>query len=65
MHRTPQPGVMMALMTRMRDVDATDPEQLTRAEIEGRRQCREYFRFLQGLREYSGCRDPARGRVRA
>jgi hypothetical protein len=34
-------------MTRMRDVDATDPEQLTRAEIEGRRQCREYFRFLR------------------
>ena len=47
MHRTPQRGVMMALMTRMRDVDATDPEQLTRAEIEGRRQCREYFRFLR------------------
>lgn len=46
-HRTPQPGVMMALMTRMRDVDATDPEQLTRAEIEGRRQCHEYFRFLR------------------
>ena len=46
-HRTPQAGVMMALMTRMRDVDATDPEQLTRAEIEGRRQCREYFRFLR------------------
>lgn len=46
-HRTPQPGVMMALMTRMRDVDATDPRQLTLAEIEGRRQCREYFRFLR------------------
>jgi glycine/D-amino acid oxidase-like deaminating enzyme len=46
-HRTPQAGVMMALMTRMRDVDATNPEQLTRAEMEGRRQCREYFRFLR------------------
>jgi FAD dependent oxidoreductase len=46
-HRTPQPGVMMALMTRMRNVDATDPEQLTRAELDGRRQCREYFRFLR------------------
>src|SRR6185437_10450985 len=46
-HRTPQAGVMMALMTRMRNVDATDPEQLTRAELEGRRQCREYFRFLR------------------
>lgn len=47
LHRTPQTGVMMALLTRVRDVDATDPEQLTRAEIEGRRQCAEYFRFLR------------------
>lgn len=46
-HRTPHAGVMMALMTRMRSVDATDPEQLTRAELEGRRQCHEYFRFLR------------------
>jgi FAD dependent oxidoreductase len=46
-HRTPQRGVMMALMTRVRDVDATDPDALTRAEIEGRRQCAEYFRFLR------------------
>jgi glycine/D-amino acid oxidase-like deaminating enzyme len=54
-HRTPQPGVMMALMTRMRDVDATDPWQLTRAELEGRRQCREYFRFLR--ENVPGCED--------
>jgi len=46
-HRTPHAGVMMALMTRVRSVDATDPEQLTRAELEGRRQCHEYFRFLR------------------
>jgi hypothetical protein len=46
-HRTPQPGVMMALMTRMRNVDATNPEALTHAEIEGRRQCHEYARFLR------------------
>jgi glycine/D-amino acid oxidase-like deaminating enzyme len=46
-HRTPLPGVMMALMTRVRDVDATDPDALTRAELEGRRQTREYFRFLR------------------
>lgn len=46
-HRTPLEGVMMALMTRMRNVDATDAEALTRAEIEGRRQCQEYFRFLR------------------
>jgi glycine/D-amino acid oxidase-like deaminating enzyme len=46
-HRTPQAGVMMALMTRVRNVDATDPEQLTAAELEGRRQAHEYFRFLR------------------
>jgi hypothetical protein len=46
-HRTPQPGVVMALMTRVPRVDATDPQQLTRAEIEGRRQASEYARFLR------------------
>jgi 2-polyprenyl-6-methoxyphenol hydroxylase-like FAD-dependent oxidoreductase len=46
-HRTPQPGIMMALMTRVRRVDATDPDQLSRAEVEGRRQAWEYFRFLR------------------
>ena len=34
-------------MTRIPNVDATDPEQLTRAEVEGRRQVREYHRFLR------------------
>ena len=34
-------------MTRIPNVDATDPEQLTRAEVEGRRQVREYARFLR------------------
>jgi glycine/D-amino acid oxidase-like deaminating enzyme len=48
-HRTPQPGVVMALMTRVPRVDATDPAQLTRAEIEGRRQAWEYARFLRDL----------------
>jgi hypothetical protein len=46
-HRTPHEGVMMALMTRVRKVDATDPEQLSAAELEGRRQAHEYFRFLR------------------
>lgn len=46
-HRTPHAGVMTALMTRVGNVDATDPEALTAAEIEGRRQCWEYFRFLR------------------
>ena len=46
-HRTPHEGVMMALMTRVRKVDATDAEQLSAAEREGRRQAHEYFRFLR------------------
>jgi hypothetical protein len=46
-HRTPQAGVMMALMTRVRKVDATDADQLSAAEREGRRQAHEYFRFLR------------------
>jgi hypothetical protein len=46
-HRTPHAGVMMALMTRVRKVDATDADQLSAAEREGRRQAHEYFRFLR------------------
>ena len=46
-HRTPHEGVMMALMTRVRKVDATDADQLSAAEREGRRQAHEYFRFLR------------------
>ncbi|MGH2382859.1 MAG: FAD-dependent oxidoreductase [Candidatus Limnocylindria bacterium] len=46
-HRTPFAGVVMIHMTRIPNVDATDPEQLTRAEVEGRRQVREYARFLR------------------
>jgi len=46
-HRTPHAGVVMALMTRVPNVDATDPVQLTRAEIDGRRQAFEYYRFLR------------------
>ena len=46
-HRTPFPGVVLVHMTRIPNVDATDPEQLTRAEVEGRRQVREYARFLR------------------
>ena len=37
----------MVHMTRIPNVDATDPVQLTRAEIEGRRQVQEYHRFLR------------------
>ena len=46
-HRTPFAGVVMVHMTRIPNVDATDPVALTRAEIEGRRQVREYHRFLR------------------
>ncbi|MDQ3691973.1 MAG: FAD-dependent oxidoreductase [Chloroflexota bacterium] len=46
-HRTPFAGIVLVHMTRIPNVDATDPEQLTRAEIEGRRQVREYSRFLR------------------
>lgn len=45
-HRTPFAGVVMVHMTRIPNVDATDPVALTEAEIEGRRQVREYHRFL-------------------
>jgi 2-polyprenyl-6-methoxyphenol hydroxylase-like FAD-dependent oxidoreductase len=46
-HITPLTGVMATNMTRVGDVDATDAVQLTSAEIEGRRQALEYFRFLR------------------
>jgi hypothetical protein len=48
-HRTPFDGVVMVHMTRVPNVDATDPAALTRAEVEGRRQVREYHRFLRDL----------------
>jgi len=46
-HRTPHAGVVMIHMTRVPNVDATDPVQLTQAELEGRRQVLEYHRFLR------------------
>lgn len=46
-HRTPHQGVVTVHMTRIPNVDATDPVQLTQAEMEGRRQVREYHRFLR------------------
>jgi glycine/D-amino acid oxidase-like deaminating enzyme len=46
-HRTPHEGVVLVHMTRIPNVDATDPGQLTRAEVEGRRQVAEYHRFLR------------------
>ena len=46
-HRTPYDGVALVHMTRIPNVDATNPEQLTAAEVEGRRQVAEYHRFLR------------------
>ena len=45
-HVTPLPGTMVTNMTRVAGLDPTDPEDLTRAEVEGRRQAMEYARFL-------------------
>ncbi len=46
-HITPFPNAMHTNMTRVAGVDATDPEQLSRAEREGRKQAFEYARFLR------------------
>jgi len=46
-HRTPYPGVVTIHMTRIPNTDATNPVALTRAEMEGRRQVQEYYRFLR------------------
>lgn len=46
-HITTQAGVIHTIMTRVADVDATDPVALSAAETEGRRQVLEYTRFLK------------------
>jgi hypothetical protein len=46
-HITPMQGVMVTNMTRVAGVDGTDPEALSKAEIEGRKQALEYMRFLR------------------
>ena len=46
-HITPLEGVVVTNMTRVAGVDATDPEALSKAEMEGRRQALEYMRFLR------------------
>jgi hypothetical protein len=51
-HPTPHAGFIHANLTRIPNVDATDPLALTKAEIEGRRQVQEYVRFL--IHEYPG-----------
>lgn len=46
-HVTTQRGVIHTIMTRIAEVDATDPVALTEAEVQGRRQALEYARFLK------------------
>ncbi|HYO88475.1 MAG TPA: FAD-dependent oxidoreductase [Candidatus Limnocylindrales bacterium] len=46
-HGTPYPGVVVTNMTRVAYVDGTDPAELTKAEVEGRKQALEYARFLR------------------
>jgi glycine/D-amino acid oxidase-like deaminating enzyme len=46
-HRTPLRGVVATNMTRVAYVDGTDPIELTKAEVEGRKQAMEYVRFLR------------------
>jgi hypothetical protein len=45
--RLPQKGMWWANVSRVHGVDATDPEQLTKAEIEGHRQVHYLVRFLR------------------
>lgn len=46
-HITTQKGVIHTIMTRVADMDGTDPVALTAAEIAGRNQALEYARFLR------------------
>ena len=46
-HVTTMDGEIHTVMTRVADVDPTDPVALTAAEVEGRRQALEYARFLR------------------
>ncbi len=46
-YREPEPGVWRANITRVHDIDGTNPEDLTRAEVEGRRQVMKVFAFMR------------------
>ena len=46
-HITPYQGIMATNMVRLRVDDPTDPIQLSAAEMEGRRQALEYYRFMR------------------
>lgn len=56
-HVTPTPGSFVANMTRVAGINPLDPVELTRAEVEGRRQVDEYVRFLRDrVPGYESCR---------
>ena len=44
---TPTPGVVIVNTSRITGLNAADPFQLSRAEVIGRRQCAQIFRFLR------------------
>lgn len=44
---TNNPGEVIVNTTRISNINPLEPEELTKAEIEGRRQCEEVFRFLK------------------
>jgi glycine/D-amino acid oxidase-like deaminating enzyme len=46
-HITTHDGVVHTNLTRVAEIDGTDPVALTKAEIQGRRQAHEYARFLR------------------
>jgi hypothetical protein len=46
-YREPEAGVWRVNTTRLHDVDGTDPEHLTRAEVEGRRQVMALLAFMR------------------
>jgi hypothetical protein len=46
-YREPEPGVWRANVSRLHDIDGTNPEDLTRAEVEGRRQVLAIVEFMR------------------
>jgi hypothetical protein len=65
---TATPGVVIINTSRIQDLDPNDPFDLTRAEILGRRQCDEIFRFVRkhcpGFENAIRCDGPAQIGVR-
>ncbi len=47
LYREPTPGEYRVNITRLHDIDGTNPDDLSRAEIEGRRQGLAVFRFMK------------------